>query len=156
MTTNAARPWVIMALIFVLGGITGSLLTIGLGPHFAHGPGPQEIRKHWMHHLVWRLQLTTDQQARIEPILTNAESQIQQAHHDDVANISRIMQEADGSIKPLLNPDQQAQLAQMEIERERMFNGHMHGPGHPHSPDEGKEGDGPPGGPPTQGTPPPG
>ena len=150
MNLGTVRPWVIMALIFALGGITGSLLTIGLGPHFPPGPapGPQEIGKHWMHHLAWRLHLTDAQVAKIEPIVTDAETKIQEAHRVDVARISGIMQAANASIKPLLNPDQQAELARMESERERMFDGRMHGPGHPHGPFGGPDaGDHPPGSP---------
>ena len=124
MTFRAVRPWLIMALIFILGGVTGSLLTIGLGPHFTQGPpGAQEMRNRWMTHLSWRLHLTDEQKAKIEPIVWDAEKRIEDAHREDVGRISGIMQAANASIKPILNPDQQAELEKMESERERMFSG---------------------------------
>jgi len=130
MSDSRARPWIIMALIFLLGAITGSLLTIGFGSHFAPAPlGPQEMRNHWMHHLTNRLHLTDDQQAKIQPIIAEAETQIQSVHRDDVAKISGFMQQADENIKKVLNPDQLAEMEKMESERQRMFNGHMHGRG---------------------------
>jgi len=119
-----------MALIFLLGAITGSLLTIGLGPRFAPGPpGPQEMGNHWLMHLAHRLNLTDDQQGKIRPIVMDAETQIVSKHHEDVDAISKIMADANAKIAQVLNPDQQAQLKQMESERERMFHHHGHGPG---------------------------
>jgi Spy/CpxP family protein refolding chaperone len=149
MSPSLARPWVIMALIFVLGGITGSLLTIGFGSRFEPGPqpppGPQELGNHWMMHLAHRLNLTDDQQGKIRPIVTNAVTQIETVHHQDVAAISKIMEDTNAKIAQVLTPDQQAALKQMESERERMFLHHMHGHGpdddfHHHGP-----GDHPPG-----------
>ena len=126
------RPWFVMVLIFLVGIATGSLLTIGLGPVLMHPPGAQEVRNRWMMHLVHHLQLTTDQQTKIQPILNDAEQQIQTAHRDDVSRISGIIEAANSKISPLLNPDQQAELKKMEDERKRMFSGHGHGPGMHH------------------------
>lgn len=145
------RPWIILALIFVLGAVTGSLLTIGFGPRFAPStPGPQEMRNHWMLFLVHRLNLTADQQAKIQPIVFKAETNIQAAHRDDIARISAIMKEANASIAEVLDPGQKAELDKMEQERERMFAHHLHGPGHDfHGPGDfhGPHGDHAPDGP---------
>jgi Spy/CpxP family protein refolding chaperone len=154
MSGSRARPWIIMALIFLLGAITGSLLTIGFGSRFAPAPpGPQEMGNHWMMHLTHRLNLTDDQQGKIRPIVMDAETQIVLKHHEDVEAISKIMADANAKIAQVLNPDQQAQLKQMESERERMFHHHGHGAGpdgdfHRPGPD-----DHPPGPPPDQAPP---
>jgi Spy/CpxP family protein refolding chaperone len=136
MNPALARPWVIMALIFVLGAITGSLLTIGFGSRFAPEgsppPGPQEMANHWMMHLTYRLNLTDDQQGKIRQFVVDAETRIDTVHHEDVGAISKIMQDTNAKIAQVLNPDQQAALKQMESERERMFMHHMHG----HGPDD--------------------
>jgi Spy/CpxP family protein refolding chaperone len=125
------RPWIILALIFLLGVATGSLLTIGFGPRFNFGqPAAHEMGNRWMTHLTHRLNLTDDQQAKIQPIITKAEEQIQSIQRDDLGHISSIMKEANAGIAPLLNPAQQAELQKMEQERERMFLHHQHGPGH--------------------------
>ena len=150
MKRFASRPWLVMTLIFLLGIGSGILLTIGLGPRFMGPPGPQEMRNRWMMHLTHRLNLTEDQQAKIQPIVTDAETQIQAVHHEDVTRISGILRAASGKISALLNPDQQAELTKMEADRERLFLGRMRGsvphdmgPGGPEGP-----GHGPPEGPP--------
>jgi Spy/CpxP family protein refolding chaperone len=131
MKSSVVRPWIILALIFLLGAATGSLLTIGLGPHFASAPpGAQEMRNHWMIRLTHRLNLTDDQQTKIQPIIFKAEADIQAVHHDDIGHISSIMKTANANIAQVLNSDQRAELQKMEQDRERMFFRHMHGPGH--------------------------
>ena len=131
MSPRAVRPWIILALIFLLGAATGSLLTIGFGPHFVPPPA-REMGDRWMLHLTRRLNLTDDQQAKIQPIITKAAGEIQSIQRDDLGHISSIMKEANAGIAPLLNPDQQAELQKMEQERERMFLHHQHG----HGPDD--------------------
>ena len=136
MNHFAFRPWFVMALIFLLGIATGSLLTIGFGPHFMKPPGAQEMKNRWMMHLTRKLNLTPEQQAKIQPIITDAEAQIQSTHRDDVSRISGIIQTATNSISKVLTPEQQEELKQLESERERTFSGHMRGPGM-HHPDGG-------------------
>jgi hypothetical protein len=141
MNRFVSLPWLVMALIFLLGIGSGVLLTIGLGPRFSTPPGAQEMRNRWMMRLTHRLNLTDDQQAKIQPIVADAETQIQAVHHEDVGRVSGILQAATTKISALLNPDQQAELGKMERERERMFQGRMHGPG---MHDMGGPGGGPP------------
>jgi Spy/CpxP family protein refolding chaperone len=131
MNPRVMRPWIILALIFLLGAATGSLLTIGFAPHFTSGPpAAHEMGNRWMTHLTRRLNLTDEQQAKIQPIIVKAESQIELVQHDDLGHISSIIKEANSGISPILNPAQQAELQKMEQERERMFPRHMHGSGH--------------------------
>ena len=155
MTALAARPWIIIGLIFVLGGMTGSLLTIGFGPR-PGPPGAQQMGSHWMQHLTDRLKLSEDQQKQIEPWIMDAEQQIEKEHREDVANISRIMKETNAKIAEVLKPEQRDELKEMESERERMFFRHQHGghgPGGSHHPEAGgpppPDAPEPPGPPPT-------
>jgi Spy/CpxP family protein refolding chaperone len=134
MKPLVVRPWIILALIFVLGAVTGSLLTIGFGPRFSPGPpGPQEMGNHWMMRLTHRLNLTDDQQTKIRPIVTDAEKQIEGVYRPAVGQISKIMQDANASIAQVLTPDQQAELQKMEQEHQT-FSHHMHGRDHGHGP----------------------
>ena len=145
MNLPAARPWLILALIFILGAITGALLTVAFAPP-PGPPGPQQMGNHWMTHLTERLKLTDDQQEKIRPIVMDAEKQIISAHHEDVAKIGSIMQEADAKIAEQLQPDQREALKQLQKDRERMFFRHMHsgrGPGE-HHPDDDDHPPGPP------------
>jgi Spy/CpxP family protein refolding chaperone len=132
MKPLVARPWIILALIFLLGGVTGSLLTIGFGPRFSPPPpGPHDMGNHWMMRLNHRLNLTDDEQAKIRPIVTEAEKKIESVYRPAVGQISKIMQDANASIAEVLTPDQQAELQKMEQDRQ-MFSHHMHGHEHGH------------------------
>jgi Spy/CpxP family protein refolding chaperone len=126
------KPWLLLAVIFIVGVLTGSALTIGLAPHFRHPPGAQQMRRLWMAQLVQRLNLTTDQQAKIQPIVADAETRIQSLHRDEVERGSQIFKAAHDQISALLTPGQQAELQKMESERKKRFSDHMRswGPAH--------------------------
>jgi hypothetical protein len=119
------KPWLVMGLIFLVGVITGGALMFGFRPDLSHPPGPQQIRNHWLMHLTERLQLTPDQQAKIQPILEDAGAEIQKHHRDELEQISQIMQAANDKITPLLTAAQQAEMKQMEAERKGDFQRHM-------------------------------
>jgi Spy/CpxP family protein refolding chaperone len=129
MTLLKIKPWLVLTLIFVLGVATGISLTVGLGSPFMHAPGAQQMKNRMLMGLTHRLNLTPDQQAKIDPILTAAESQIQTIHRDEVGRISHIMEGVKTQILPILTPEQQMELQKMEKEmekqRDRMFPGHM-------------------------------
>jgi Spy/CpxP family protein refolding chaperone len=126
------KPWAVLTVIFIVGAITGSALTIGLGSHFMHSPGPRDMKRHWMAHLTHDLNLTTDQQARIQPILADAETKIQALHRDEIERGSQILKATDDQISTLLTDAQKTELQKMEEEREKMFSGHMRPWGAPH------------------------
>jgi Spy/CpxP family protein refolding chaperone len=132
---DRVKPWLLMGLIFAVGIVTGAALTLGFRSDFTHAPDPHQIRTRWLAHLTERLNLTADQQTKIQPILTDAGNQIQSLHREEVDRISQIMEKANHEIAFLLTADQQAELKQMESERERTFSGHMRawGDGHGHS-----------------------
>jgi len=160
MSSNL-KPWLVLAVIFIVGVVTGSALTIGLGSRFIHPPGEEQMGRHWMAQLVQRLNLTADQQAKIEPIVTDAETRIQSLHRDEVERGSQIFKAAHDQISALLTPEQNVELQKMEAEREKRFSDHMRssheGPGGMHH--YGGPGDGgmppPPPAAPTNAAPPP-
>ncbi len=119
------KPWLVLTLIFLAGVGTGILLTMGLGSHFMHPPGMQMMKRHWMAHLTQKLDLTADQQAKIDPIVTDATSQLQKLHREEVAQATGIFESVDGQIAALLTPDQNAKLQQLESEREKEFPGRI-------------------------------
>ncbi|MEJ0000328.1 MAG: hypothetical protein WDO13_14915 [Verrucomicrobiota bacterium] len=91
------KPWLILAVIFVAGGVTGAALTVALSGHFLHPPPPPgsevQMRDHWLARLTWQLKLTSDQQAKIEPILGDAAMRIQTLHHQEVDKVAQIFKE---------------------------------------------------------------
>jgi Spy/CpxP family protein refolding chaperone len=136
--SSQLKPWLLLAVIFIVGVVTGSALTFGLGSHFLHRPGQQQIpgaqqiNRLWMAQLVQRLELTSDQQAKIQPILTDAKTRIQSLHRDEMEHGSQIMKAAHDQISALLTPEQKVELQKMEAEREKMFLDHMRPWGSPH------------------------
>jgi Spy/CpxP family protein refolding chaperone len=138
------RPWLAMALIFVAGMIAGAALTFGFRPAW-HPPGPQQMQRHWISHLTERLNLTADQQGKIQGILADAGEQIRRNHREEVDKISQVMAQADAQIYPLLDDNQKAEFKKMQDERQRDFSHHMGPWGGPGGPDF--HGGRPPGGP---------
>lgn len=131
-------PWLFMALIFVIGVVTGSALTIGFRSVWLHPPGAHQMQSWWLGRLDSRLHLTPEQKGRIEPILGQAGDQIRKLHQDEMEKITQILSAADAQITPLLTPGQQTEFEKMHHERA------LH---HRHR--------GVPGGPPNGGPPPP-
>lgn len=139
MIAQQLKLWLVLALIFLLGVATGVSLTIGMSPRFRHSPGAQQMKARMLMSLTRRLNLTPDQQTRIQPILADIAMQMQAVHREEVGRISQIMEKADSQMASILTPEQQTELQrmqkEMESERDRMAPGHMHpwgGPGGPH------------------------
>jgi Spy/CpxP family protein refolding chaperone len=130
--SSPLKPWLLLAVIFIVGVVTGSALTIGLASHFRYSPGVQQIKRLWMARLVTRLNLTSDQQAKIEPILADAATDLQKMHRNEVERGSQIMKTADDRIAALLTPEQKVELQKMESDREKRFSDHMRPWGTPH------------------------
>jgi Spy/CpxP family protein refolding chaperone len=123
--SSQVKPWLLLSVIFIVGIVTGSALTIGLGPHFMHPSGEQQIKRHLMEHLAKRLNLTADQQAKIQPIVADAATKLQALQRDEVEQGSQIFKAANEQISALLTPEQKVEMQKMESEREKMFSGHM-------------------------------
>jgi Spy/CpxP family protein refolding chaperone len=131
VTLQRLKPWLVLAVIFLAGIVTGSSLTVAWSSHFFQPPGAQQMKSRWLAHLTERLKLSPDQQAKIEPILTDADNQIQSFHHEEMEHMAQIMEKTNNQIAAILTPDQQVELQKMmkefqaNREHDRMFSGHM-------------------------------
>jgi Spy/CpxP family protein refolding chaperone len=123
--SSKLKSWLLLSVIFVVGIITGSTLTVGLAPHFMHPPGVRDMKRHWMTYLTRELNLTAEQQAKIQPIVADAVTRIHSLHRDEVERDSQIFKAADDQISPLLTPGQKMELQKMESDREKKFSDHM-------------------------------
>lgn len=144
------KPWLLLVGIFIVGVVTGSALTIGLGPRFVHPqqlhlPEPRDMNRHLMAYLTKRLNLTADQQTKIQPIMAEATTQLQSRHHEEMERDSQIFKAADDQISALLTPEQKVELQKMESEREKLFSGHMRPWGPPRDGTDGAHHHGGPG-----------
>jgi len=100
--------------------------------------------------LVQRLNLSADQKAKIEPIVTDSENQIQAARRDNFQAVSQIIEKTNTQIAAILTPDQKAALDKMS--KEMMERNRDRFPGHGRPWGGGRGG---PGGPPPSNGPPP-
>ena len=63
-----------------------------------------------LQHLTEKLNLTPDQQAKVQPILDAAKPQIATIHQDAMQKMKGIMDSTLSQLRPLLTPDQQTKL----------------------------------------------
>ena len=90
-------------------------------------PGPGGAG-HWRGHafglrgITEKLDLTADQQTKVQPILDAAKPQIVAIHQEAMQKMHTVMNSALSQIRPLLNADQQSKLDEIEKAHQDMLN----------------------------------
>jgi Spy/CpxP family protein refolding chaperone len=90
-------------------------------------PGPGGAG-HWRGHafglrgITEKLNLTADQQAKVQPILDTAKPQIAAIHQEAMQKMHTVMNNTLSQIRPLLNADQQSKLDAIEKAHQDMLN----------------------------------
>ena len=101
--------------------------TVSMG--LAQDPGPknndrpnrwQHKRGNPMQHLTRALDLTPEQQAKIQPIFDQAKPQIQAARQESRQKVQAIRENIQSQIRPILTPAQQQKFDAMKKAREDM------------------------------------
>jgi hypothetical protein len=113
----------VFAVLFLTGGLSGSLLTHSLmrrlGP-----PGHQRTFRSWSDNLTHRLtrvaNLTPEQVEKIRPRVEAAVKQMESIQIQSMQQVSDALDAALAEIEPGLNPDQQKALERFR-ERRRAF-----------------------------------
>jgi Spy/CpxP family protein refolding chaperone len=86
------------------------------------GPG------HWHGHtsglegITGKLNLTSDQQAKVQPIIDATKPQIAAIHQEAMQKMKTVMDGAMSQIRPLLTPDQQKKFDAIQKAHEDMMN----------------------------------
>ena len=75
-------------------------------------------------HLTEKLNLTSDQQTKVQPILDAAKPQLAAIHQDAMQKAKTVMDSSLSQIRPLLNPDQQKKLDGIQKAHQDMMNAH--------------------------------
>jgi Spy/CpxP family protein refolding chaperone len=89
----------------------------GAGGHgHGHSFGLQRITE--------KLDLTSDQQTKVQPIIEGAKPQIAAIHQDAMQKTKAVMDSTLSQIRPLLNPDQQKKLDDIQKAHQDMMNAH--------------------------------
>jgi Spy/CpxP family protein refolding chaperone len=113
------------------GGATGVFVSATTAHHFfgAHGHGfaAQAMKNR----LQWQLKLTDEQMAKISPIIEKTGTQLEQIRGDTGRCVRDIIAESHREIAPLLTPEQQQRLKQMEERHRRWFQQHRQRQGRP-------------------------
>jgi len=69
-----------------------------------------------------KLNLTADQQTKVQPILDAAKPQIAAIHQEAMQKMQTVMSSTLSQIRPLLNPDQQTKLDAIQKAHQDMMN----------------------------------
>jgi Spy/CpxP family protein refolding chaperone len=75
-----------------------------------------------MGHLTKALNLTAEQQAKVQPLIDQARPQIVAIHKDAMEKTHAIMDKTMSQIRPILTPDQQKKFDDMQKARQDMRN----------------------------------
>src|SRR5205085_9495516 len=75
-----------------------------------------------LNHLTKSLDLTADQQAKVQPLLDQARPQIIAIHKDAMEKAHAIIDKTRSQIRPLLTPDQQKKFDDLQKARQDMRN----------------------------------
>jgi Spy/CpxP family protein refolding chaperone len=127
---NSALKWKLIAgfvLVFLAGGATGVFMSAATAHHFIgahrHGFAAQAMKNR----LQWQLRLTEEQMAKISPIIEKTGAKLEEIRGDTGQRVRETIAEAHREIAPLLTPEQQQRLKQMEERHRRWFQGHRPG-----------------------------
>jgi hypothetical protein len=130
------------AAIFATGAISGGALGVyETKTHLLEPQRTQEIADRIKTRLEKNLDLSPDQQARINPIVENVAAELRTARMEMAQRMDKIFEDSYGKISAILTPEQRTKLDQMEKERRDMMahwqENHRHpGPGgSPHDDD---------------------
>ena len=88
----------------------------GAGPWRGHAFGLKRITE--------KLDLTADQQTKVQPILDAAKPQIVAIHQEAMQKMHTVMNNTLSQIRPMLNADQQKKLDAIEKAHQDMLNAH--------------------------------
>lgn len=75
-----------------------------------------------LEHMTKTLNLTSDQQAKVQPIFDKAKPQIVAIHQEAMQKTKAVMDDTMSQIRPLLTPEQQQKLDNMHKAHEDMRN----------------------------------
>src|SRR5256886_10912969 len=128
---NSALKWKLIAgfvLVFVAGGATGVFVSATAAHHFFFGPHRHGFAAQAMKsRLQWQLRLTDEQMTKISPIIDKTGAQLEEIRGDTGRRVRETIAEEHREIRPILTPEQQQRLQQMEERRRRwMHHGQWH------------------------------
>ena len=113
-------------LVFVAGGMTGAFFGIhGLRHHMMLGPPHSgDVPDRMREHLRRTLDLTADQEKKIGPIVDATSAKLEAIRVETAERVRLVMEESKKQVAPLLTPEQQKKLDNLESEHRKMMMHH--------------------------------
>jgi Spy/CpxP family protein refolding chaperone len=106
------------AVAIVLGGL--ALVQADSGHRGGGGWHGHRTGAFALEHLTDTLNLTADQQAKVQPIIDQAKPQIIAIHQDAMQKTHAVMDDTMGKIRPLLTPEQQKKFDDLQKAHQEM------------------------------------
>jgi Spy/CpxP family protein refolding chaperone len=83
-------------------------------------------RGHRLEQLTEGLNLTPDQQAKVQPIINQAQPKLAEIHREAMEKMKAVMASTASQIRPLLTPEQQKKLDENQHSHQGRMKGHKH------------------------------
>jgi Spy/CpxP family protein refolding chaperone len=109
---------------FLTLAAAGLIVLGGFGVVQAQNPRGGGARGRGLERLTEGLNLTPDQQAKVQPIIDQARPQIAAIHREAMQKMKAVMENTMSKIRPMLTPDQQKKLDDNQTARRGRRNAH--------------------------------
>ena len=104
--------------VFVLGGLAGSITTIGLVRHrLVHGTGGQMMADLIIRRLSWELRLDRAQRAQLRDIVAESQQEMKVVRKQIQPQVEDILTRSEAKVRVLLRSDQQEKFDKLIAER---------------------------------------
>ena len=104
--------------IFVLGGLAGSITTIGVVRHrLVHGHGSQMMANLIVRRLSWELRLDREQRSQLRVIVAEGQTEMKGIRKQIQPQVEDVLTRSEAKLRVLLRPDQQEKFDKLIAER---------------------------------------
>jgi Spy/CpxP family protein refolding chaperone len=123
---NSALKWKLAfasLLVFIAGGMTGALFGVHLLRHhlMLGPPHSGDVGDRMREHFRRSLDLTPEQEKTIGPILDATSSKLETIRVETAERVRTVMEESKKEVAPLLLPEQQKKLDNLESEHRKIM-----------------------------------
>lgn len=122
---NFKRNWKValyLVAIFIVGGITGSFVTLQTLKYTIHKHrNSQDWSARMMKRLELNLKLTPEQVQKIKPIVDQSVDELKAIRSKTIYESSQVIQRTEEQISRELTPDQQKRFQEIQQERRKHF-----------------------------------
>ncbi|HXI84238.1 MAG TPA: hypothetical protein VNL17_09125 [Verrucomicrobiae bacterium] len=104
--------------VFVLGGLAGSITTIAVVRHrLVHGHGDQMMADMIVRRLSWELRLDRDQRVQLRTIVAEGQQEMKVVRKQIQPQVEDILTRSEAKVRVVLRPDQQEKFDKLIAER---------------------------------------